>query len=489
MDIVDKATYLRNIGWFGLSKAIGQLGTWATTIIIARFLTPADYGLVGMAGLVTGIIMLFGDLGLGASIIQKKDIRQEELSSLFYLLVFTGVIFTIIIYFIAPLGGRFFEESEVTNLIRLSSVTFFINSLAIVPGNLMQKNHKFKAFGLSQSASAVAASIISVFLAWKGYGAYSLVIGSIANTILMGTLCFLYQGYIPQLRFSFKRCIAHLGFGGLVTLERYLWWYYSNISFILAGKLFGKAPYGLYSVAFNLSRMPLEKLASVITPVSFAAFSSTEKRENLIASFYTINRYLAFLMFPIFCGSYWIAGDMFPLILGQQWAEAVPLFKVLSIAAIPSSLSLMNSPLLNSIRRPDVGVKNMVLASIIATIAFVIGAKWDIKGFAVAWLVFYPPVFVVFLVNVSKVVGFCLSTYFINLKTAAVSTLAMSLCILIFQHFFDSHVFIDSIPVRQSARLIGTVLIGGFSYATSGYFVDKEVLKTVLVLLKLRGRL
>lgn len=481
MDSSLKSKFLSSLGWLGLSRIIVQTGTWAATIIIARLLTPADYGLVGMAGLFTGIIMLFGDFGLGASIIQKKKLDIDELSSLFYVLSGIGCIITILIFLIAPLGGKFFNEHEVTNLIRLSSITFLISSLSTIPRNLMQKEMKFKTLGIIQSISALSSSVITILLAWSGCGAYSLMWGTISNSFFNTILSCIYQKFIPRLIFSVDFIKDHLHFGGFVTIERYLWWYYTNIDFLLAGKMLGKNAYGFYSMAFSLARMPMEKLASIINPVSFAMFSAIEKKDELIKHYFTILKYMSFLTFPIFCGFYWIADDIFPLLLGSKWNDSILLFKILSLVCIIQSLSTLNSPLLNAIRRPDVGVKNMLLGSFTAPIAFIIGINWGIKGLAVSWLIFYPPVFIIYVTNISKVVGFTLAEYFLNISHSFFNIIVMSIFISIYQNTFDHFMLNGVIQESLIVRLAGTIMVGVVSYVLASFISDRGILSGLYI--------
>jgi O-antigen/teichoic acid export membrane protein len=484
MDSSLKSKFLSGLGWLGLSKIIIQTGTWTATIIIARLLTPADYGLVGMAGLFTGIIMLFGDLGLGASIIQKKKLNINELSSLFYILTGIGFLITMLIFIIAPLGGLFFKEHEVTKLIRLSSITFFINSLSTIPKNLMQKEMKFKNLGIIQAFSALSSSVITILLAWRGYGAYSLMWGTVSNSLITTILSFINQKFIPRFIFSGEIIKDHLRFGGLVTVERYLWWYYTNVDFLLAGKMIGKNDYGFYSMAFSLARMPMEKLASILNPVSFSMFSAIDKRDELIRHYFSILKYMSFLMFPIFCGFYWIADDIFPLLLGLKWNDSIFLFKILSLVCLIQSLSTLNSPIINAMRRPDVGVKNMLLGSFTATIAFLIGINWGIKGLAVSWLIFYPPVFIIYLMNISKVVGFTLTEYFLNISSSFFNIVIMSIFINVYQYAFDHHIYSYFIQGSSLFRLAGTIMVGIVSFMATVFIFDRKMLTGLCGLLK-----
>lgn len=171
--------FLSGVGWMGISKTISQVGTWVATILIARMLSPGDYGLVGMSGLLVGIITLVGDFGLNSSIIRKESVTHRELSALSWQFVLLGSFFFCLIYLLAPLGCSFWNEPDLLNLIRLSALSFFLTSLGQVPSALMQKKMRFKEYGFALSLSAIVGSGVTIILAYFGYGPYSLIFGTI----------------------------------------------------------------------------------------------------------------------------------------------------------------------------------------------------------------------------------------------------------------------------------------------------------------------
>ena len=310
--------FLSGLGWMGISKTISQVGSWVATILIARMLSPDDYGLVGMSGLLVGIITLVGDFGLNTSIIRKKSVTHRELSALSWQFVLLGSFFSCLIYLLAPLGSAFWNEPDLLNLIRLSALSFFLTSLGQVPSALMEKKMRFKEYGFALSLSAIVGSGVAIILAYFGYGPYSLIWGTICVALTKLIAVRIYEPFRPQWVLFTAESKEHVKFAASLLGERYLWWYYSNCDNWLASKFIGKSGYGHYSMAFHLASMPISKIASIINPVILPALSqinSAAERERFL---FNVLKYLTYFSLPVFVVFFWIADDLLGVFLGKS---------------------------------------------------------------------------------------------------------------------------------------------------------------------------
>jgi len=478
-----RGSFLSGVAWLGASKGITQIGTWIATVIIARLLTPADYGLVGMSGLLVGVITLVGDLGLNVSIIQKKNVSHQEISALFWQFILIDTALACLLYFLAPVGARFWGEPELINLIRLSALVFFINSFGLVPLAFLQKKMRFREYGIVLSLAAISGSIVTIILAYNGLGPYSLILGTLSVVIVKLVFAYLYEPFKPQFVFVTQETKMHLKFGTILTTGRYLSWYYSNCDFWLASKFLGKSAYGSYSMAYQLASLPIEKIASIINPVAFPAFSKIEDDTERGKFFFTILKYMAYISFPIFVGFYWTADDLIHVLLGEKWVNSVVAFKVFVLIFPLRCLDSLNSPLLNSIRRVDVGTKNMAIGAVLATFAFAVGVQYGINGLAYSWLVFYPFFFLICLYNVSRAAHFLLREYFSNFNRIVLNMVCMSLAIYLFQTLYNLYIvnYFTTYPA-QILRLGGTILVGMISFVTFVFLVDRDIMKKIVKL-------
>jgi teichuronic acid exporter len=474
-------TFMGGIGWMTASNTAAQVFTWIATFYIVRLLTPEDYALVGMSGLLVGIIVLIGDFGLNSSIIQKKsELTHQELSSLFWQYVIIGLTLSGIVNLAAPLGAMFWGEERVLGLIRLSSLVIIFVSLSQVPMALMQKKMHFKRYGLILSVTSVCGSIVTIILAYSEMGPYSLILGTVFMSILKLILFSVYEPFKPALHYSFKENIDHLKFGGTVTLDRYLWWYYSKCDSWFASKFLSVNMFGVYSVAINLASMPIDKINAVVRPVSFPAFSKINNDNEREEFFLKVTKYMAFLAFPIFIGLYWIADDFIPLVLGDKWIEATFIFKCLVLIFPLRCVATVYPAYLLSIRRADVGVKNMFIGALLATMFFAFGVQFGLNGLAFTWLVFYPLFFTICIYNNSKATNIRFLYYFNNISKAVLCTILMSLNIMLFQFLFKYYMGIDYVTFFPSIiKILVTILIGLFSYTASVFLIDKNAISEI----------
>lgn len=398
-----------------INKLITQGGTWVVTILLARILTPTDYGLVGMAGLVVGIVSLVGDFGLSVSLIQKKELAEDEISALFWQYLVIGALLALLVYGIAPLGVQFWGEPQLLGLMRLSAVPLLLNSLSEIPAGLLRREMRFKEFGLANSFAALVGSLVSIIFAIRGYGAYSLVWGTVGLAVAKCIFVYYWQPFRPRWIWHTPESRGHLKFGATVTLQRYLWWYYSNIDFWLASKFLGKQLYGIYSLAFYMASAPMEKVLAVVNPVAYPTFSRLEDRNELIGFYFELIRKTAYLALPSFLLLFWVAEDLLTVLLGPKWAGTIPVFKTIVVLSAFRLISAFNAPLLNAVGRPDIGLKNMIIGAVLATVAFSIGVSFGMTGLIVAWLSFYPLFFAVYQISVARLIGFTLLSYILNI--------------------------------------------------------------------------
>ena len=471
----------------GISKTITQIGTWIATILIARMLSPDDYGLVGMSGLLVGVITLLGDFGLGASIIRKESLTHRELSALSWQFVLLGSFFSVLIYFLAPLGSHFWNEPEVLNLIRLSALSYFLTSLGQVPSALMQRKMRFKEYGFALSLSAIVGSGLTILLAYVGYGPYSLIWGSIGIALTKLIVVHLYEPFRPQRILFTAESKDHAKFSATLLGSRYLWWYYSNCDNWLASKFIGKSGYGHYSMAFHLASLPISKIASIINPVILPALSQINSVSEREYFFLKVVKYVAYISFPVFIGFFWIAGDLLGVLLGEKWEESVIIFKALSLVFPLRILEMLNVPLMNSMARPDVNFKNNAIAAIIATLAFIVGVQYGLNGLAYAWMIFYPLFFIIALCHVSRIAGISLIRYFRNLKMQFLGVVWMSVAIFTFKKYvmpvLESFLFDGDLVL---ARLVGVILIGSSFFCIFVVFFDRDSLRKLREILSNR---
>ena len=470
--------------WIGLFKTAGQVFIWTNTIIIARFLDPADYGLVGMANLITSFILLIGNFGFGTSLVQKKDLQAIHVHSLFWITAAIGLFSSIVLYFGAPLSASFFENPEVVPILRLSLVALFFNIISDIPAKLLLKNLRYKSSGLTDFASNFIASVSVLILAIKGYGAYSLIVGSIISGVLKFLLaCFLEKWY-PKFQFQRKGLKGFLTFGGAIVINRILWYAYANSDYVILAKRLGQVSFGLYSFAFNLACMPASKLRPIIYPVLYSSFSQLQddlpqlreqylKIVNFSFSFYAM----------IYCGIFWVCPEFVEIFLGSKWLPIIPVLQILLVVQPLRSISSLSSSVTDALGRPDVGALNMLIFVVIMVPSFAIASYWGMIGVALAWCFIYPIAFIIVMRRALHVSEISLSHYTAQLVSGLKFILFTSVAIFLYKTLL-SHLYSTHDIAYVWVSLLGTIFVGTLSNLCVLWFFEKRYINMILSLVK-----
>lgn len=398
-----KQKVLSGLGWSVGARFFARSITWIITIVVIRLLNPQDYGLMAMAGVFIAFLTMLNELGLGVVLIQRPDLCKHTLRQIFGLLVIVNSFLFLFVLALAPFAAGFFDEQRIVPIMRFLSAQFLITSFAVIPRSLIVRDMLFKEKSLVDLVSAIMSSLITLLLALKGWGVWSLVWGTLTLNLCLSIGFNIIRPYFCMPLFSFKGIKEIISFGGYVTITQLFWFFYTQIDVFIVGKLLGKQMLGFYSVGATLSSLPMEKVSGIINQVAFPAFASIQTDIRQVAShFQKAIRMMAFIAFPILWGISSIAPEIVRLFLGEKWLSAIMPFQILSLVIPVRMLSNLMNPALVGIGHPKTHFLNVLTASIVMPIGILIGSfYWGIIGTSLAWAITFP---VVFLFNLSRTV-------------------------------------------------------------------------------------
>jgi len=389
-----KTRVMVGLGWIAGANFFGQVITWGITIVVMRILSPADYGLLAMATVFVAFLSLMSTAGLGPAIVQAREIDEDKLRQLLGLIIIINVALFLLLFIAAPFIAVFFGEPRLVDIIRVISSQFVISSLAVIPESLLARELKFKTRALVDLLSNILGGFLTLWLAVSGYGVWSLVVGTIVSVTGKTVGLNLAAPYLRWPSFSLRGTGHLVAFGGKITAGRILWFFYSQADMFIAGKLLGKESLGFYSVAMHLASLPVQKISGILNQVAFPAFAQIQHDPSMIArQFSKAIRILSFFSFPVLWGISSIAPELVRLLLGSKWEQAILPLQILPAIMPFRMISNFLPSALDAVGRPDISVKNLIGASIVMPISFLIGAQWDVDGLCFAWLIGFPFVF------------------------------------------------------------------------------------------------
>jgi len=468
---------LEGVFWLTAVKVFSQVISWIITIYVIRILSPDDYGLMAMAGVYFSFIVLFNEVGLGAAIVQKKDLNQEDRSNIAWAVLSLNLVLYALSFVAAPLVAAFYNEPRVTEVIRAISIIFVVRGFGMVPSSMMAREMIFSRPSLAELIANISAALATLWLAMEGFGVWSLVYGMILSEIVRNILYFLFYPWKPEFSFSFSKVKDLIHFGSKVAVARLVWYLYANMDLLIAGKILGKTQLGYYAIAVQFAFMPLDKMGSTISQVSFPAFSKVQDDPALLRRYFLkMVNLIAFASFPACWGIFLVAESVVPLLLSAKWLPAILPMQILSVVTAFRAIHLVNSPLEMAVGRPEITIRNFAIIVSVMAVSLLIGSSYGLDGLAYSWLVC--PVVSLFTTSITlKLIGLSLAAYLKVLRHPFFGTGFMVLAVLLAQKL----VLIDHGLMAQAA---GSAALGVASYFLYYLLFNREMFAEARRMLK-----
>ncbi len=398
-----KNRVMSGLRWTAGMRFLSKIFTWAVTIFVIRLLSPADYGLMELAGVFVAFLVMIGELGLGAAIVHRKDLDTDSLKSLFSLILLVSFLFALLLYVSAPAIASYYNESKLVSMLRWLVLAFPVLGLAVVPQSLLLRELKYRKIAIIDFLSAIVGAGATLICALNGLGVWSLIVGYLSIRITKTVALQIAQPFLYLPRLTFKGMGSVYLYSGNVTLSRVLWYFYSSaVASLLIGKFLGSDLLGVYAVGLYLACMPMEKVGGIINRVAFPAFSSIQDDPRLAGAYFLkAVRVLSLIAIPIFWGMSSIAPEIIGVFLGEKWSSAAVPLQIIALVVPLRMIRNLMTPAMLGLGRSDINLLNEVVAVLLMSISFYLGTYWGVLGVSLVWLFIFP---VVFTVNLSTIV-------------------------------------------------------------------------------------
>jgi PST family polysaccharide transporter len=371
----------------GLLSIIAQvtqvLVQTVSTVVLARLLTPTDFGLVAMVTAVTVIAAGFADLGLTEATIQRRHLTHNQVSTLFWINVAIGLLLTLITAGMAPLLAKFYREPRLIGITLVSSVSFLIGGIRGQHNALLKRQMRFKAVAIRDVTSSLLGVAAAVFLAFRGAGYWAILAFPLTVNSCQMVMSWLMVRWTPGLPHFDSEVRGMIGFGGNVALSYVIFNWVRNADNILIGRYWGADPLGLYSRAFNLMNLGVSQITAPTCSVAIPALSRIQDEPELFAQYYLkIMNLIVWIIASLFAFLFVAATPVIVLVLGAKWREAAPVFQLLTISALGQVFLESTLWILISHGQSARLLREMLIFSPIMLGSFVAGLPFGIKGVA-----------------------------------------------------------------------------------------------------------
>lgn len=421
---------IHSIAWTGVVKWTTQILTWVSTVVVARVLTPADYGLVAIASTIINFVTMINEFGLGTAVVTNRTLSHRQVGELNCLAVLFGFVGFVVSGLMAFPLSRFFEVPELAWVLIAMGASFLIAAFRTIPTALLEKDLQFKSLALVEGGQAIIASLCVVAMALLGWGYWALVMGLIVGTCAWTVFTLVYRSH--PFHWPILRSLADtITFSWHLVVMRVAWYIASNADRLMAGKILGQAAVGSYTFASTLASMPIEKVTGLVNRVT-PAFFSTMQTDYAALRRYILNltEGLALITFPAATGLALVAHDCVLLILGDQWKDVVVPLQLMALYGAFRSIMTLLSPTLLVTGLSRLGMLNSVWSIFVLLPAFYVGSWWGINGIAAAWIFGHPLVTIPLYSQVFKKIELPLSPYLRALWPAVSGCVVMVVVVL-----------------------------------------------------------
>jgi O-antigen/teichoic acid export membrane protein len=423
---------MHGVAWTGAMKWATQVLSWAATLMIARILTPADYGLLTMATVYLGFVQIVNELGLGPAIIRQRDLTDEQISALGGVSLGFGLLWWILSIGFGFLIAGFYHEPVVAWIIAALGVTFVTSGLRVLPKALLTRDLRFKRVAAIDAVEAVSGTVATLVLAVMGFRYWALVWGGIAGSALSTIVALRWRPHPRTWPREFKTIAPSLLFGWHIVVSRFAWYLYTNADFAIVGRIFSKVTLGGYGFAWSLASIPVTRISSLVGQVTPAIFSAVQHDKRELRRYVLkLTEGLALITFPFSVGLALVAREFVLVVLGEQWRVAIVPLQLLAFYAGFRSITTLHPQILQFAGRARDQMRYSLIALAVMPPLFFLGGKFfAIAGVAWAWIIGYPLVMILPYRAIFQVTEITLRQYVSALMPATLASTGMAAAVL-----------------------------------------------------------
>ena len=381
---------IRGVAWSAVEKFLRQGLMTLFSIIIARQLSPSDYGLVAVLTIFLVVAQVFVDSGFVEALIQKQDRTEVDFSTTFWFNIGVSLLIYVILFLCSPFIASFYDEPLLKEILVWLALIFVINAFRTVQQAKLNIAMDFRRQAWISIIAISVSGCVGIWMAYHGFGVWTLVWQPLLQNFLNVALLWVSSGWMPSFVFSIRSFKGLFGFGSRLLMSRTLHAIYTNGSFLLIGKFYSPAATGLYSQATQMTSFVPTAINDVVARVAYPIECELQdNNDELQRRFFQMLRMTCFLLFPLMIGLAALAEPVVRLLLTEKWIEAVPLMRILCFAWIWWPASNMSWQLLNAKHRSDYCLKAEIIKKTIAVSLLVFSLFWGIKAVCVGILVYY----------------------------------------------------------------------------------------------------
>lgn len=475
-----KSKALKGVLWSGIDKAGVKAVAFIVSIVIARILSPSDYGVIGMILVFITIANIFIDSGMSQALIQRKNRTASDLATAFYFNVGVSVICYIILFLAAPFIARFYEIALLSPILRILGLNIIISAFATVQRANLLANLDFRTIAFVNLGGVLVSGGVGIWMAYSGYGVWALVGQQMSSTVTSTLIFWLAGKWHPAASFSKESFKTLWKFGSKLLATGIVATVMREIYTVAIGKVYRSAELGYYTRAVQTSDMVAITTNDIINAVTFPILSSLQDNRTKMVDVYSrMLGMTAFFIFPIMTGLAVVASPFISVLLTDKWLPVVPLLQWLCFARMFTPISALNMNILNAVGRSDLFMKLDLSKLPLTILMMVITIPLGVKAIVIGSFI---NTFICYFINAylpGKMFGFGVKAQFKIFWRITIATSLMAVMTWITISILDSPLI----------KLIIGIFIGILSYIIFSIILQIKEIREILMIIRSRIRI
>lgn len=386
---LSKKTFKSSI-WSIIDVLLRQGLSFIISIILARLLSPSDYGTIGLLMIFISFAQIFVDSGFASGLIRKVDRTENDLSTAFFFNIGVGIIVYLILFAIAPLAADFFNNQDLTVLLRVLGLVLVINSFNLVQNAILIYTMRIKQLATASACAQISTGICAIILAYRGFGVWALIIQQLASALFTCIFLNIATKWKPKLIFN-KSSFQYLWkFGSRLLAAQILGTIFNQAYPLIIGKFLGKHNLGLYTRSQQFAQQPNNILSNIIQKSLVPSLVECQNNlERLRQNYQKCVEVIAFISFPLMMCLAAVGRPLFLFLFGQKWVEAIPIFQILCLGFAVDIFSTISLNLMQIMGRTDYTLKLEIIKKSVCAIFIAVSCSFGFKGIVIGTALYY----------------------------------------------------------------------------------------------------
>lgn len=405
-----KSKVVKGAFWNGLERFGIAFFLFVSNLVLARLLSPEDFGCIGMLMVFISISDAIVDGGFGAALVQKKNVSQEDYSTIFVWNIFVSVFLYVLLFICAPTIASFYNIDSLALILRVQGLVLLFNALCIIQQSMLQKNLMFKKLAKVNVSATIVGTVIGIICAFIGYGVWSLVVKLLFTSVMASVVLWVGTNWKPKIMFDYASFKSLFCFGSFIFMSSITNSIFSNTISLVIGKSVSPAALGYFTQGRKLEDIPRQTISSVVRNVSFPTLSTIQDDNfKILDSVRKTNRLLSYINFSLTILMMVEARPLVLLLFSEKWEKSIPYFQVISMFGLVYSITELYNSVLQAQGKSQLLFVTNLIYRVSGILLMLLGTLWGIWGILFAYITCFYLGFILFSFVISKSAKYSIS--------------------------------------------------------------------------------